>query len=142
MMMVLGLFVFTLSTVPYQEMQRQVAWRHPSTSRVGKRPAHQFLGLDEETITLSGILLPEITGGRISLGLLEMMGDDGRAWPLIGGNFTLFGLFTIKSLSTTRTVFFRDGSPRRIEFTLVLERIDDNSLDLLGDLTRSVLDQI
>ena len=34
MMMVLGLFVFSLKTLPYRDMQHAVAWRHPASSRV------------------------------------------------------------------------------------------------------------
>ena len=44
MMMALGLYVFGLYTVPYQQLQRQMSWRHPANSRIGKRPARQFLG--------------------------------------------------------------------------------------------------
>ena len=73
MMMTLGLFVFMLKTVPYQELQLQRSWRFPSNSRVGVRPALQFLGPDNDTITLSGVLLPEITGGRLSLFALEQI---------------------------------------------------------------------
>jgi hypothetical protein len=36
---------------------------------VGKRPTYQFLGPDEECITLSGVLLPELTGGDEQLPL-------------------------------------------------------------------------
>jgi phage protein U len=35
MMMALGLFVFSLRTASYQELQRVTNWRHPSNSRVG-----------------------------------------------------------------------------------------------------------
>ncbi|EEW1018808.1 hypothetical protein ED035_03730 [Escherichia coli] len=34
MMMVLGLYVFMLRTVPYQELQYQRSWRHAANSRV------------------------------------------------------------------------------------------------------------
>lgn len=50
----------------------------PSNSRVGARPSYQFVGVGEEVMTLSGVLMPEITGGRISLELLEKMGDTGK----------------------------------------------------------------
>lgn len=66
MMMALGLFVFSLSTLPYQELQRKRGWRYASNNRVGKRPARQFAGEDDETIQLSGVLLPELTGGDLS----------------------------------------------------------------------------
>lgn len=138
MMMSYGMFVFSRQTVPFQDMQRQLAWRHPSTSRVGAPPATQFLGRDDETITLSGVLLPEITGGRLSLAALEEMAEQGRAWPLIEGTGYYYGLFVITGLSTTRTLFFQDGAARRIEFQLSLKRIDETRTDLLGVVTDSL----
>lgn len=72
--LILGYFVFSLYTLAYQELQRQIAWRHASTSRVGARPTHQFLGPDEEQLTLSGVLLPEFAGSRLSSNCL-------KRWP-------------------------------------------------------------
>lgn len=125
MMMAYGMFVFSLSTVAYQGLQQQIGWRHPATNRVGQRPAHQFLGHDEESITLNGVLLPELSGGELSLAALRLLGDQGKAWPLIEGTGKLYGLYVLESLNTTRTIFFNDGSARRIEFTLTLKRVDD-----------------
>ncbi len=79
MMMALGMFVFMLHTVPYQEFQHQMAWRHPSNRRIGHRPQSQYIGPDEETVTLSGVLLPEITGGGVSLMALQKMAETGKA---------------------------------------------------------------
>jgi len=119
MMLTLGLFVFMLQTLPYQSMNRNAEYRWPSNARVGLRPATQFLGMDEEKITLSGVLLPEITGGRWSLLTLQLMAEQGRAWPLIEG---------------TGTIYFADGSPRRTEFTLNLKRVDESLSAMFGDL--------
>ncbi|WP_177254239.1 phage tail protein, partial [Serratia fonticola] len=44
MMLILGLFVFRLQTLPYQTLQRNVDYRWPSNSRIGLRPTLQFLG--------------------------------------------------------------------------------------------------
>ncbi|MGO3395548.1 MAG: phage tail protein [Serratia proteamaculans] len=137
MMMVLGLFVFMRQTAPYQNFEQQIGWRHPSNSRVGQRPATQFLGQDDETITLSGTLLPEFTGGTLSLEALRLMADTGLSWPLIEGTGFIYGMFVITSLSKTRTVFFKDGAARRIEFTLSLKRVDANLRHLMGDLNLS-----
>lgn len=137
MMMVLGLFVFMRKTAPYQNVEQQIGWRHPSNSRVGLRPATQFLGQDDETITLSGTLLPAFTGGTLSLEALRLMADTGMAWPLIEGTGFIYGMFVITSLSKTRTVFFNDGAARHIEFTLSLKRVDDNLRHLMGDLSLS-----
>lgn len=130
--LILGFFVFSLHTLAYQDFQRQLAWRHASTPRVGAPPAHQFLGPDEETITLSGMLLPEFSGSRLSLALLAAMADTGKAWPLIEGTGWIYGHYLITGINTTSTLHFQDGAPRKIEFQLTLRKTDGN---LLGDLT-------
>ena len=132
MMLALGMFVFSLSTLAYQELQRQTEWRHPSSSRVGAAPARQFIGRGDDSITLPGIIFPELAGTTLSLDALRLMANTGKAWPMIEGTGRIYGLWVIESLSETKTVFFRDGTPRRIEFTLSLKRIDDDQLDLIG----------
>lgn len=134
MMMTLGLFVFMLKTVPYQELQHQRSWRFPTNNRVGYRPTAQFLGPDNDTVTLSGVLLPELTGGRLSLFALEQMAELGKAWPLLEGSGTIYGMFVVESLSQTKTEFFSNGACRRIEFTLTLKRVDESLGEMFGSL--------
>lgn len=138
MMMSLGLFVFSLSTAAYQEFQRQTAWRHPSSSRVGQAPARQFIGRGDDTISLSGLIVPELAGSRLSLDTLRLMADTGKAWPLVEGSGRIYGLWVIESLSETSTLFFRDGTPRRIEFSITLQRADDSRIELLGNLAETL----
>ncbi|MCB2255373.1 phage tail protein [Pseudomonas chlororaphis] len=135
MMMALGMFVFSLSTAAYQELQRQTEWRHASTSRIGAPPALQFLGRGDDKITLPGIILPELAGSVLSLDALRLMANTGKAWPMVEGSGRIYGLWVIESLSETKTLFFRDGTPRRLEFTINLKRIDDDRIDLLGAAT-------
>lgn len=132
MMLALGMFVFSLHTAAYQEMQRQTDWRHPSSNRIGAQPARQFLGRGEDAITLPGIILPELAGTVLSLDALRLMADTGKAWPMVEGTGRLCGLWVIENLTETRSLFFRDGAARRIEFNLSLKRIDDGRIDLLG----------
>lgn len=139
MMMALGLFVFATQTLPYQQLQRQTNWRHPSNSRLGLRPARQFLGPGDDSITLSGTLYPELTGGRVSLAMVRAMAETGRAWPLIEGSGAFYGLWVIESVDETGSVFFSDGSARKIDFSLKLERVDDEQVDMLGSITSSLL---
>jgi phage protein U len=134
MMMALGLFVFGMHTVAYQELQRQTDWRHPSTSRVGTNPARQFLGRGDDTITLPGVLVSGLAGTQISLDTLRKMADTGKAWPLIEGTGRIYGIYVIESISETRSYFFKDGAARRIEFNLTLQRVDDSDLDILGGI--------
>ncbi|STI08130.1 capsid scaffolding [Escherichia coli] len=118
-----------------QQLQYQRSWRHAANSRVNRRPSTQFLGPENDMLTLSGVLMPEITGGRLSLLALEQMAEQGKAWPLIEGSGTIYGMYVIEGLNQTKTEFFRDGMPRRIEFTLSLKRVDESLSDMFGDLS-------
>ncbi|MGT6381228.1 phage tail protein, partial [Escherichia coli] len=60
---------------------------------------------------------------------------QGKAWPLIEGSGTIYGMYVIEGLNQTKTEFFRDGMPRRIEFTLSLKRVDESLSDMFGDLS-------
>lgn len=140
MMMALGMFIFSLPTLAYQELQRQTDWRHPSSSRVGTNPARQFAGRGDDIITLPGVVLPELAGTPISLDALRYMADTGKAWPLVEGTGRILGIWVIESISETRTLFFQDGAARRIEFSIKLTRIDDGKIDMLGAATGTGVD--
>ncbi|TFW71503.1 oxidoreductase [Methylotenera oryzisoli] len=142
MMMSLGLFVFSMDTLPYQKLTHEMAWRHPSAGRVGLRPARQFAGVDDETINLSGVLLPEVSGGDLSLDLIRHMGDTGEQWPLVEGTGRVYGFFVIEKLSVNKELFFSDGKARRIEFSLNLTRVGDDQLDKIGAINDKILDFI
>jgi phage protein U len=136
MLATLGVFVFTLKTAPFQQLRRATGWRWVGNNRHGRRAAYQFAGPGDDIITLSGVLLPEITGGPTTLDALRLMGDQGKAWPFIGGDGTIYGLWIIENVEETKTVFFENGTARKIEFSLSLKRADDTRIDQLGALTR------
>ncbi|WP_272573300.1 phage tail protein [Providencia sp. PROV259] len=139
-MAALGLFVFQLNTTPYQMMQINQKYRYGVNNRVGKRPAVQFIGLDNDDITLSGTLLPSLTGGRLSLLVLEQMAETGRAWSLIDGTGNIYGMFVIEEITQSKSEFFVDGAPRKIDFTLKLKRTDESLSEMLGDLNQQLND--
>jgi len=134
MMMILGMFVFGLKTVPYQSFTQTKNYRFGSNNRIGLPAALQFLGNDNDTITLSGVLMPEITGGRVSMLMLKIMADFGKAWPLIERSGVIYGMYVIESITETKTEFFPDGMARKIEFSITLKRADTGLLDMFKGL--------
>lgn len=126
--MTLGMFVFHRLTTPYQNTSHQLAWRHPSHNRVGARPASQFVGEDAETMSISGVLLPAITGGDKSLNELIEMAKKGLPYPLIAGTGKVYGHFVIEKISRNESEFFADGAARKIEFSIDLKRVEDKDL--------------
>ncbi|EKQ0890937.1 phage tail protein [Salmonella enterica] len=77
MMMVYGMFVFELKTLPHQQLQQNKTWRHVKNERINRSASWQYIGAGEDQITLSGVLYPEITGGEVSLSVLTT-----QAYPL------------------------------------------------------------
>lgn len=101
---------------------------------IGKRDAFQFLGVGEENITLAGVLYPELTGGKLTMTTLRLMAEEGRAWPLLDGTGMIYGMYVISRVSETGSIFFADGTPRKIDFTLSLTRVDESLAALYGDI--------
>jgi phage protein U len=126
MLACLDQFAFQLSTAAYQELQRRTSWKHRSTARFGARDARQFTGPGDDTITLSGMLSPDNGIGALSsIKELRTMGDAGEAYVLVDGAGNVYGAFVIENLSEHQTLHKQDGTPRRVEFTLELTRVDD-----------------
>ncbi|MFQ1681412.1 phage tail protein [Pantoea dispersa] len=136
MMMIYGMMPFMRQTLPYGELQHNIDYRWPTNSRFGQRPAAQFIGPGDEKITLSGELRPEITGGAISLLTVRVLADEGMAWPLIGGNGTIYGMYVIESISNTHSEFLPDGTASKIMFTMSLKRVDESLTAMFGDLKK------
>lgn len=134
MMMALGQFVFGLDTLAFQDLDRQAAWRHAANSRVGDRPARQFIGPGDDTLTLTGTLAPEFRGSSQSLQQLRAMADDGNAYALVDGAGGVYGAWVIESISEKGSVFVAEGLPRRIDFGVTLQRVDDERASAGGGL--------
>lgn len=131
MMMSYGTFVFSLSTVAYDQLQRQMTWRHARTARVSARPATQFLGPDEDTVTLQGTISAELANDLHGLDDLRDLASQGLPQALVEGTGRVYGGYVIESINETRKELFGDGTPRLIEFQLQLLCVDDATAEVL-----------
>ena len=118
-------------------------WRHVKNERINRSASWQYIGAGDDTITLSGLLYPEITGGEVSLTALTSQAYVGRPWPLIDGVGQIYGMYVITGLNTTRSELDRYGRARKIEFTVTFERVDEDLRERLqssslGDLANNV----
>lgn len=133
-LMALGMFVFALDPLPFQELQRQTNFRHPQQSRVGARPASQYVGPGDDAMTLAGWVATELIDARPSLDVLREMGAEGLAWPLIDGGGESYGAWEILDVNESQSNLMEDGTPRRIDFNINLRRIEDGDA-LAGEVT-------
>jgi phage protein U len=123
-LLTLGMFLFGMDTIPYSDFQRSQGWRHEGTERHMARPATQFVGPGEDSITLAGLLVPEIAGSYGALDRLVEMADTGDNWPLVDGSGRVLGHFRIDQLDTAHHTVLAGGIPRAIDFQLRLTRVD------------------
>lgn len=126
MMMALGLFVFALPTLAYQDLKRRNAWKHAGTPRIGAADAYQYVGPGEETVALSGAAYAELCDGRASLDELRQMAGSGQSWSLIDGGGYVWGSYIIQSIDEGQSDFFADGTPRKIDFGIELLLVDQD----------------
>jgi hypothetical protein len=127
MILALDQFVFGMENLPWQELQRQTQWKHRGNSRVGARDSRQYLGPGDDMLTITGVLVPEITGNASSLEDLRTMADSGGAYALVDANGLVYGAFIIEAVSEGQTSHNRT-SARRIDFTVGLTRVDESQV--------------
>lgn len=130
-MMIWGFALFTLSksNVSYSNLSSNKNYRHAFNERIGSRASQQFLGAGQETITITGTLVPFVAGGRLALHRFQSQADSGLPFPLIESNGTVHGFYVITTISTEESEHVKDGRPKVIEYTITFQRVGDDMLD-------------
>lgn len=125
MMMSLGMFIFSLPTIVYQDLSHKRDVQHSFTPRIGHSDAVQFIGPGTETITLTGVTAYGINHASASYAALNRMMQTGEAWPLVDGLGNMFGQYIIRSIDLKKNNFQKFGQARNSGFTIELTRADD-----------------
>lgn len=134
----LGLFVFEPFKVAFDELQQKINYRYGTGNAVGVRPRMQYIGPDNDTISFSGVVYPELSGvgAANSLDTLIEMGKTGKTYALLDGTGRFYGMFYIESINRNQSHLLTNGSPRKIGFDISLKLQDDSNRESVA-----VLDQ-
>jgi phage protein U len=119
-MMSLGDFRFSLDTAAYQMLDRSASWRWQAVDRINARPMQQFIGRGEETVTMDGTIYPHFRGGLGQIAAMEAEADKGTPLLLVDGTGKVWGQHVITRIREGQSVFFSNGMPRRIDFSIEL----------------------
>lgn len=123
-LLAIGMFVFGIPRLAYNELERRASWRWGQNERYGSRAAAQFLGPGEEKLTLNGVLVPEIAGSYSDIERLREMAASGEAWPVILGNGEELGYFVILNVDERWRHIIAGGRPRLLDFAVDLNRVE------------------
>lgn len=133
----LGLFVFEPFKVAFDELQQKINYRYGTGNAVGVRPRMQYIGPDNDTISFSGVVYPELAGSNVaSIDELIAMGNTGKTYALLDGTGRFYGMFYIESINRNQSHLLTNGSPRKIGFDISLKLQDDSDRESVA-----VLDQ-
>ncbi|EPB2541986.1 TPA: phage tail protein [Escherichia coli] len=122
-MLGLGDFIFAISTIAYNKLQRSDAWRWAQQTRFGKNDALQITGRPNPTITIDGKINALFLDG-CGIGLLtdlRALGNSGEPQQLVLGTGEVKGYWVIRELTETQNSFLKGGTPKSQDFSLTLE---------------------
>jgi len=119
----LGRYPFSVFSAAYQDFRRTAEHRWAPMPRVGREPAMQYLGPDVARIDIDGVIFPGYEYsvlGQAQLPLMRAEAARGEPLMLVDGLGFVWGRWVIERVDERQSVFFADGSARRIEFRLSL----------------------
>lgn len=126
----LGEFAFSIDTAAFQEMERISGYKWASVERIGRAPGLQYTGEESEKITLSGVIYPTFRGGLGQIEALRQQAGTKKPLPFIysseqAGQY--LGQWCIEQIRETRRIFFSNGAPKKIEFSLSLVKYGEDT---------------
>lgn len=133
-MMILGVYPFSLRTAAYEQLQRSASYRWQGQDRVGRLPAQQYVGPGAMDVSINGTILPHWNGGLYQVDAMRAAAGLGKPLLMVDGTGRVWGDWVIMSIAETETEHFADGVPREIGFSMKLREYggDNGGLGLLS----------
>ena len=122
----LGAMRFEIDALNFNQLERSFAYRWEPQKRLGRRPAMQFMGPGEETITLQGTIYPNhpaFAGGLAELNAMRSRSETGAFFNMgarVGTRGLALGRWCVRSIRDIQSYFHHNGQPSKVEFTLEL----------------------
>ncbi len=135
-MMALGPFRFSIETAAYQTLERHDEYRWEPLDRIGRHPAMQFLGPGVTSVVLPGVVYPHWRGGGNQIQAMRAVAGTGAPHQLVSGYGRIFGPFVVLAIDETESFHFKDGAPRKQEFTIELASYGQDGGSLVGFASR------
>ena len=126
----IGSFTFSIDSAAFQQLERKTSYKWAKQERIGRNPALQFVGREAETITLQGTIYPHFRGGLGQMAQIRALAGSGMPQDFAmcdSESGTVMGRWVVESVRETRTVFFADGAPRKIDFSITLTEYGEDA---------------
>lgn len=121
-MMSLGGYHFAVDTAAYQSLRRFDSYRWPTQDRLAQTPASHYTGRGAPQINLRGVIYPHYKGGLDQISTLRGEAERGEPMLLVTGRGEVLDRWVITFIGEEQSVFFSDGTPKKMEFRLTLQQ--------------------
>lgn len=111
---------FTVGHMAYEALRRRVSARWEPHPIIGRRPAGQYLGPDQEAVLLEGTVYPVDMGGGEAAQAQAMLDDcnTGQVYTLLSADGTVIGPYRLERADTSESYHLSDGRAQRISYRL------------------------
>jgi len=115
----------TLDTAPFSidEVERSASADFAVKPVIGAAPRREFMGEGDDTIVLTGQLLPTVVGGLTELETLHGFRRAGQQLPVMRGDGKMFGWFAITKIDEAHEDLERDGVGFKVAHTISLVKV-------------------
>ena len=122
----LGPVSFTFRGFEFDDYERETSWDWQTVSVLNKPPRYHFGGKIRDNISLTGILYSDASSNKkAKLEEIRRLGNKGEPLDFVYASERegqYMGKWVIKSVSDKRSVFNKDGSPGKLEFSIKIEK--------------------
>ena len=147
-LLMLGPVMFSTDGTAFDAISRQWEFSWPTQQLAGYNPQPQYTGPGEQTLTITGTVLPGRYGSESTVDMIAALGRVGYPLPLVAGTGEVLGCWSIRSVSKNGSLYAANGAPRKVEFSLTLiyygltpdAELNRKIYDKVGALPEMVLD--
>jgi phage protein U len=125
MLLALGSYRFSVNTAAFQQLSKSNDYRWAQQERLAVDPALQYIGPGIQTMDVQGVIFPHYKGGLNQVNDMRTEASLGKPLLLTDGQGNIHGSWVIERIEETQSIFFSNGTPRKIEFRVSLKKYDD-----------------
>lgn len=131
----------TLDTMPFaaEEMGRRATSDFAVKPLVGRLPGREFMGEGEDSISITGQLLPSKIGGLTELETAHTLRRSGQALPLMRGDGKAYGWFVIDEIREEHRGLDRQGVGFAVKHTISLTKVEPPAAAAAGNIVGTLL---
>ena len=121
MLVRLGSFQFSVSTLAYQSVASGYNWRWDVINVINSDQVLQYAGKGDETIRLTGITHP-IYGGGAPITELRLEAERKEPLWMVAANGEVLGRYVVESIQYDESNFHKSGLAHQANFTISIRR--------------------